>query len=636
MNVKATTLLTILVSFFLSIKSMAQVDSLKQKLAKTTGEVKVDVLNKIAFELAFPQTDSSEYYAREALVLANVLSYKKGISTAQRNVGFAAHLRGKLDTALFYYDMALQVEKVGTDSVAIYSLLNNRGAIYQISGNYPKALEAYQQSLRIKKALNKTASAATTLNNIGIIHFEQKDYKQALHFYAQALSLDTEIANHRGMARSLGNIGLTHIELEQFEEALDHYKTAYNIADSLKLPCQKLYAANGLGEAYFETKNLSLAQRYCEEALAEGYECEDQIMISSALQTLGQVNIEKGNSQKGVGQLLESYKVANSNGLQQQIKEVSLILYKHYKGKKALKNALLYFEHYTESKDSLFNENLTKELTSMAMTYAFDQEKDSIQFVQQTTDLTHKAELSRRSITLWLTITILLTVLIFLVVVYRFYNQKRKANTVLAEKNQVISSALEEREILLREVHHRVKNNFQLVSGVLMIQANATSNEDAKSALLEVRNRIQSMAVTHQRLYQSDSIASVDLASFANDLIEELKFSYDEFELTSSIEEVDVPIDTAITLGLILTEGMLNVFKHAFLDHKNPQLSVEIGKEENEVVLVLSDNGTGFKPDQDPTSFGLKMIKSMAQKAAGTVNWENKDGTEMRAVLQIV
>lgn len=635
MTVKATTLLSILACLFMQFNLLAQVDSLKQELAKANQELKVDILNKIASELAFPQTDSSQFYAGQALQLAQKISYEKGKAVSHRSIGFASHLRGKFDTALYHYDKSLLIEEKGTDSVAIYSLLNNRGAIYQVRGNFPKALEAYQQSLSIKKALNKTASAATTLNNIGIIHFEQKDYQQALNFYEQALSLDSEIANHRGMARSLGNIGLTYIELEQFAEALEYYKTAYDISDSLALPCQKLYAANGLGEAYFETGNLALAQQYCEEALSEGYECEDPSTISSALLTLGQVNLVRHNMKEGEKLLLESYQTAISNGLQWQAREISFILYQHYKESGDLNNALTYFERYTISKDSVFNENLTKELTSMAMTYAFDQEKDSIQFLQQKTALTHKAELSKRSFSLRLTIIILVAVLIFSFVIYRFYVQKRRANEVLAEKNQVITTALEEREILLREVHHRVKNNFQLVSGVLMIQANSTSNEDAKNALLEVRNRIQSMALTHQRLYQSDSIASVEISPFVEGLIEELKLSHDEFGLVTSIEEIDVPIDSAITLGLILTEGMLNVFKHAFLENENPELSVEIRKADKGIELILTDNGRGFVPEENPTSFGLKMIRSMAQKASGTVNWQNKNGTVMHAVLQL-
>jgi two-component sensor histidine kinase len=212
--------------------------------------------------------------------------------------------------------------------------------------------------------------------------------------------------------------------------------------------------------------------------------------------------------------------------------------------------------------------------------------------------------------------------------------KERQFNSLLEGEEQIRTS-LKEKEVLLKEIHHRVKNNLQIVSSLLYLQAAKTEHPGAVSALKESRARVKSMALIHERLYQSPNLASVDMGGYTRNLVSDLYHSYRTQEssvrLTTNIEDITLGITEAIPCGLIINELISNALKHAFPEGREGEITIELVKEgANRTTLTVSDNGIGFPEQVDwlnSPSLGLTLINSLVGQLEGTIELDRRGGT---------
>ncbi|MFC1569239.1 sensor histidine kinase [bacterium] len=189
--------------------------------------------------------------------------------------------------------------------------------------------------------------------------------------------------------------------------------------------------------------------------------------------------------------------------------------------------------------------------------------------------------------------------------------------------NKELQALLDEKDILLKEIHHRVKNNMQLIESLLNIESNKTQNKEAIDILKSSKNRIRSIAMIHERLYRSDRFTEINFQSYASYLIKHLNQSYslssNQIQYHIDIEEVIIPIDIAVPCGLILNELITNAIKHAFPEpcNRHPEMIVSIHQfEHNHYEMIVQDNGQGFQKEIDidnTETFGLSSIKLLVE-----------------------
>ncbi|WP_435416472.1 sensor histidine kinase [Polaribacter aestuariivivens] len=210
----------------------------------------------------------------------------------------------------------------------------------------------------------------------------------------------------------------------------------------------------------------------------------------------------------------------------------------------------------------------------------------------------------------------------------------RKQSKELSQKNKIIKQTLKEKELLVKEVHHRVKNNFQIVSSLLELQSRGIEDEKAKELANEGKNRIKSMALIHQKLYQNET-GLVNFDEYIQLLVKELSAMYgsdNKVETSISSENMSFDVDTAIPLGLIINEIITNSYKYAFRNNKNNKLSIAINKnKDNNYQLVIEDNGPGLSNDFDikkAKSLGLRLINRLVKQLQGSLNQTNKNGAK--------
>lgn len=206
---------------------------------------------------------------------------------------------------------------------------------------------------------------------------------------------------------------------------------------------------------------------------------------------------------------------------------------------------------------------------------------------------------------------------------------------------QALAGALTEKEILLKEVHHRVKNNLQIISSLLNLHAASSGDRESAAVLTASQGRVRSMALVHEELYQSENLSSISLKEYVIDLIRIIEVSYRPAGLDLAtefqIEDIEIDPDTALPLGLVLNELLTNIYKHAFAGLNSSRLRLEITRVENEISILLRDWGRGLPEDfilEEADSMGTLLITSLTEQLGGRIAIIPASvGTEARITL---
>ena len=221
------------------------------------------------------------------------------------------------------------------------------------------------------------------------------------------------------------------------------------------------------------------------------------------------------------------------------------------------------------------------------------------------------------------------------------YQELRKRNDKLRQANQQVRDSLSEKEVLIREIHHRVKNNLQIISSLLALQARRIQDEQTRAIFDESRSRIKTMALIHEKLYQSHELASIDFAGYARDLATSLLQAYmansSAVRLQTNIGHFPLSVDTAVHCGLIINELVLNAIKYAFPSGREGKISIQAYQDQgSECTLIIRDNGIGFPEDIDfhhPETLGLQLVHTMVQQLKGRIELDRSDGTRIKMVF---
>ncbi|HEU4601010.1 MAG TPA: sensor histidine kinase, partial [Steroidobacteraceae bacterium] len=205
----------------------------------------------------------------------------------------------------------------------------------------------------------------------------------------------------------------------------------------------------------------------------------------------------------------------------------------------------------------------------------------------------------------------------------------------ISARETELRESLNQKEVLVREIHHRVKNNLQLVMSLLNLHARRIRDPRAEEAFAEARSRINALATLHRRLYESDSLQEIDLRWFLEDLCAELRRGG-----LSRGRHVDLIVDSpsavigpelAVPLGLLVTEAITNAYKHAFKDREAGQIRVEVARESDERILVrVRDDGAGFDPNADThngAGLGRSLIEAFVRQLRGELETRSENGT---------
>jgi PAS domain S-box-containing protein len=208
------------------------------------------------------------------------------------------------------------------------------------------------------------------------------------------------------------------------------------------------------------------------------------------------------------------------------------------------------------------------------------------------------------------------------------------------QMEKMVLASLKEKEILLKEIHHRVKNNLQIIASLLSLQSRYITDENVLSALRESQNRVKAMALVHERLYRSENLSEVALSDYLKFLIDNLFRFYGAnprlVRMSFDAGDVKVDINNAIPIGLIINELVSNSLKHAFPEGKTGDLTITTMQDESAIVMTVHDTGPGIPADFDwrnAQSLGLRLVISLVDQLNGTIELDRSDGTTFKIII---
>ena len=380
-----------------------------------------------------------------------------------------------------------------------------------------------------------------------------------------------------------------------------------------------------IGIAYTNLNNFTKALPYLDTSVSFYRENNIPGKLAQSLAYRGDLHLKR----KDFGPAISDCKQAKEIiAMEDDIEVFSQACNCHYEAHKALGNygeALSNYELYVNAREKIFNEKNIKKQTQQEMEFEFN--KTSA--LKNAEIIAQKKESRLYSI---------LSIIGFLFAAFLgfFFYKNRKKNLSLAKQKKLLEATIDEKNVLLKEIHHRVKNSFQTVSSLLYLQSENMVDKEAQIALKEAQNRVRSMVLIHQRLYNKDRLVGIDakeyLQALTEDIFETHQFKNEKLSYKLNIEPIVLNIETITPIALILNELIINVLKHAF-ETITPEsmLLVDFKKKDDELFLRVADNGKGFEGTLKETSFGIKLMNALSKKLRATLNYTSSlnHGTEV-------
>jgi two-component sensor histidine kinase/Tfp pilus assembly protein PilF len=523
------------------------------------------------------------------------------------------------------------------------TVLSNLGVLYKVKGDYVQALDYYQKSLEIRKRTGSKHGVGICYLNIGNIYTDNKNDQLALSYYLKAEELFEEIDNFYGLASVLNNVALIYQRQKNFELAKDYFNRALDISAELNDRKRAAIAYGNLGALYKEFNDCDKALDYYSLALIIRKEIEDKLGIAYCYQHIAECYVVLNKDAEALSYFEKAMAINEElqvvKGRLECLKGISELNYKLGDYKLAYE-----FKHkYTLLNDSVYSNELQIKLAEQEAGYE-TREKEKQIAIKDLEIEKQQAELARQNTFKWLLVFgLLLLAAVFIIYIQRFRivsNLKIQLETQNKELKQTYDElsktvvSKEEKEVMLKEIHHRVKNNLQIISSLINFQANSVTDPKVCDLFRECQNRIYSMSMLHEQLYKAKDLASVNIEQYFSALLENLLLifsNHTKIEVDLDIEVDSFGVDTLIPIGLLLNEIVSNSLKYAFVGREEGLISISLKHQnDNCYELIVADNGVGITDTQFPEtsdSLGLELIQTFISQLDGEVQVSNENGT---------
>ena len=293
------------------------------------------------------------------------------------------------------------------------------------------------------------------------------------------------------------------------------------------------------------------------------------------------------------------------------------------------------YRKFTKVLDSIYRVSKIRQAEELQVMYQTEEKENQISLLNQQAKL-EQATLKQAMLLKNVTIAGIILVLIIAGLLYRQNRQKQKNNLVITRKNDQLQHLLSEKEWLLKEIHHRVKNNLQIVMSLLNSQSVYIDNEPALTSIHDSQHRVHAMSLIHQKLYGSENVSTIDMSIYIRELVSYLSDSFDtgqRIHFAYDIEPLEMDVSQAVPLGLILNEAITNSIKYAFPAERTGVISLSLTMTAPQhYVLCISDNGigmpTGLKSKKG--SLGMSLMEGLSEDLNGSFAIESDRGTAIR------
>ncbi len=527
--------------------------------------------------------------------------------------------------------------KYSKQALALATLLNEKkkiadayiyvGTDYDRRNQFPEASEAILNAAKIYEEIKDTNGYGNAMNILGTLYLNHKQYYKAVYYFNSTINVNFGDKKHpTDLAAGYNNLGEAYRLQGTYDSALFYFEKAKAIYSKEKYDLGIAYSVGNIGLVLAATGKKEEAQNRINEATAILTNQGDYYPISVFNTEMATLSLKEGDAANAIKLASRGFAIAKKEGLKEQMRDAALVLKQAYLSTKHYDSAMHYQTEYYANKDSLVNEETIRKIADLQTQYEVSRKEEQLSKLT----IEHKQSTN---------VTILLSIVLLLYGVLSFYlwsfNKRLKsANLKQEQQKLVIEQALKEKEVLLKEIHHRVKNNLQIISSLLNLQSNTLDDSEVLQVFQTGQSRIQSIALIHQKLYQNEQFSSIKmddyLALLGQKIIDTLLPPDVSVKLNIQANGILLDIDTAVPLALVINEMLTNSAKYAFADQKSGHINISIETlEEHKFKLHYSDSGPGITEDKriDATNtLGSRLIKILTRQLGGTVEQFNENG----------
>lgn len=571
-----------------------EIDSLQNVVKTSTNDsIKMDAFNKLRRVTYYQNPDTSRHYTIKYLEFARKRKDSHNIVLAHFFLGNAKVIQGDYTSAMTDYLIGADYYEAQKDSARLTSVFSSIGVVQEKINNDSLALVYNSRAKNIANQLGDIRRSAIASVNNGNIFIRQKKYKEAISNLEEAKVKFGDNPNYKAF------LNITNLNLAQ---------------------------------AYRQNKNLIKSQNLYSQLVNEIDSINDSYNYANVLRGLSELRTDQKKNKEALNYGKKAFKIYTVNNFNDERMQMFPELIDLYRTEGQPDQALKLYDEYQVVKDSLLNVETTKNIADAVQKYETEKKDAQLQVMT----LENEKAAQQQKLYLYLALIGLISVLIIGFFLYK-NNQK---NALLAKQKQKLEVTIDEKNTLLKETHHRVKNSFQIVSSLLYLQSENIEDKEAQIAVKEAQNRVRSMVLIHQKLYNKDQLVGINTQEYFEDLTKDILESHQSQEQNISydlnVTPIVLGIETITPIGLILNELITNCLKHAFANSSSDnKVSINFREERNTLVLEVIDNGTGIQGEVNASSFGIKLIRALSKKLKATLEYDKIQPKGTRAALAI-
>lgn len=637
---KTSLLLVVLLTFVLTgLKANQVTDSLQLLLTSVEDTSKVKVLCDLCWEYRFISSEQAMQFGEQALSLSEKMKWDKGIAQSYNDMGILLIDQSNFSKAIKYFQKSLIIREKLNDRPGIASAHNKIGIVYQKQGKLKEALEHQIAALKIYEALGHDRWIAYSLNNIAIIHQNLGNLNNSLDYHEQAVAFRLKLNDRYGEGMSYGNIANVYVKLRDTLPAIQFYNKALSIFRQIKNNEAIAIQLSNLGNIYLAQGKNNEALSLLSESLQIREKLGDQKGISSSLIKLGEGFTNQKKFRLAKPLLYRGLTLAKEIHVVDEEMAAYLILAKMYALQLQLDSAFTFTRRYIDLKDSVYDRRLKQQIIDVQVRFETEKVEQQNALLYSENQL-NEASLRQRNTEIWLLIFIVISVSGASIFILYRRRQKQKAtlDAAMIRHNEqriqaVIDGQEEERRRIARELHDGVgqklagiKINWENVSEELKNGANYVSLKEMVGMLDNAAAEVRT--ISHQmmpkELEQFGLLPAVESLLTNNLKHTSVEFSFDHHGIENRL-----PRAVELNLFRIIQELVSNTLKHAEAKH----LNVRLLKRQNSIVLIVEDDGKGFKLTDDGNfGIGLMNIESRIKTINATLDIESEidKGTTIR------
>ena len=612
----------ILLFSFVSMAQNSALDSLELLLSNEKNNSKtLALLEEIVATASNSDFKRALVYARKAVKFANKSEFINWQPKFHEMKGRIHANLLELDSASYHFDKALNGYTSIQDKKGQATTLFKIGWVYKKRGLLENAMQCDLKALNLMESINDKAGIAGANTRISEDLYRQERYGEALDYALKNLTFCKKHKLNEELVYSFTNAGSAAIGMGNYNESYNYFNKALTLAKELKFnPISMCDFLNNRGNALKRLGRYSEALMDYENVLKLSQQTNYRNAYATVTANLGEINLLTGNYQEALKYQLQTVKFQEEDNdlsnLTENYGHISTIYEK-------LGNYPLALEYQKKARimrDSTAKIESDKTMSSLLAQYDTEKKENTI--------AAQKTQLAQQRLVQWLSVGVASLLLGFLLFGYKSYSMRTKTNKLLEAKNK-------QNELLLKEIHHRVKNNLELVKSLISLQSEQIVDTATKDAMIASQNRVQSMGIIHQKLYQGKNLGNVEMKDYFLNLVEGILDTFNlenKIKIECAMEHLELDIDTAIPIGLIVNELLTNALKYAFPENKSGHIFISLSKTSPETLtLQVADNGIGKTKGLAPkgTGFGLQLIKLLTQQLNGEMTEDTANGTSI-------